>query len=105
MGRNWQAYDSAKGYQDAIHERSRQTETLPKGKPVPVDRPAYDGQHRDKAPETNERPSDPIYRVPVVRDESETIASDQQQRVDNEHANEDLKTQRSALRNQGLDRG
>lgn len=62
--------------------------------PIPIDRPANQGEQTQETPNTNERAAEPVYRVRVMRDEGEAVAAEKQQRIENERANEDLDAQR-----------
>ena len=68
-------------------------EPVEKGQPVPIERPADQSEHAEGAGYSDDAAPDPIYRVLVVRDEGEAVAAEDQQRIENERADEDLDAQ------------
>ncbi|MEQ8328195.1 MAG: hypothetical protein RIE84_14650 [Parvibaculum sp.] len=64
-------------------------------RPVPVDRPADQGEQTQKTPDADERAAEPVYRVRVMRDESEAVADEEKDRREEQRSEQDLDAQRS----------
>ena len=68
-------------------------ENAEEGQPIPVERPADQGEYTEETSDADDAAADPIYRVLVVRDEGEAVAAEDQQRIENERADQDLDAQ------------